>query len=212
MAKGGIRFGAGRPRERRTVESALAFDVRSLQRDGCLTPGTKFQMSWSWQQWQGARTASIGVAVSEHELTLNYAADAIPHEQRIHIDYTPCHFGGVRAWLLCPHCARRQAVLYFGRHRFACRSCNNLAYRTQQLDLVDRSWRKQRKIEAKMGGENALFKPKGMHETTWQRLRAELSECEDMRLHGLYQSMLAVSRRFPDFGPISTPNGPLDLG
>ena len=200
MGTGGIRFGAGRPRERRTVESALAFDVRRLKRDGCLISGTRLQMSWNWQQWDGSRTASIGVAVSEDKLTLTYTADDIPNEQCIYIDRTPCHFAGVRPWLLCPHCGRRQAVLYFGRHRFACRSCNNLAYRTQQLDLVVRSWRKQRKIEAKMGGENALFKPKGMHGTTWQRLRSELSNCEDMRLRGLVVLIRAMEHRFPNLG------------
>lgn len=96
MARGGIRYGAGRPHERQTVEQAMAIDVRRLQRDGCLIPRTKLQMSWNWQQWDGAITASIGVTVDEHELSLSYSIDGVPAQQTIWRDSTHCHFGGCR--------------------------------------------------------------------------------------------------------------------
>ena len=46
---------------------------------------------------------------------------------------TPCHYGGVRYWLLCPEwgCRRRVGTLYFAGERFACRHCFNLTYKSQ---------------------------------------------------------------------------------
>lgn len=211
MGTGGIRFGAGRPLERRTVEQAMSLDVRSMHRDGCLVPGFHLTPTWTWKRWDGVRTASIGVTVGERELSLSYSINGEPVQQTIWRDSTPCHFGGCREWIICPRCGIRVAVVYFGRHRFACRTCNNLAYSSQQLDVIDRSWRKQRRIEKKMGGENAIFKPPRMRQATWQRLRAQLAECEQTRLHALVGYVRALGRRFPDLA-ISTPHGTLRPG
>jgi hypothetical protein len=206
MARGGIRYGAGRPRERRTVEGAIALNIRQIQERGNLLPGRGFTSTWTRD---GQNIASIRIAVDEWSLTLDFVADGHPVEQQIMRDQTQCHFGGQREWLICPRCGGRRATLYYAHRRFACRSCLNLAYRSQQLDIVDRSWKKQRKIEARMGGENAWLKPKGMHESTWQALRAKLSACEDMRVRGMYKFMQAFFRQYPDAGPISTPDGQL---
>lgn len=191
MGTGGIRLGAGRPLERRTVESSLNLDIRSIRKAGGLNPGVKWTTTWTRDS---EVIGSIGVTLHAGYLVADYQANKVPIAQYIDITTTPCHFGGVRHWLVCPRCGKRQTSLYFGRHRFACRTCNNLAYQSQQLDIIDRSWRKQSKIEAKMGGEDAWRKPKGMHESTWQRLQAQRSECEDMRLLGLYRLIQAMER------------------
>jgi len=44
---------------------------------------------------------------------------------------TPCYFGGRRYWFLCPKCERRVAVIYGIGKCFECRSCANVAYRSQ---------------------------------------------------------------------------------
>ena len=102
-------------------------------------------------------------------------------------------------------------MVYFGRHRFACRTCNKLAYSRQQLDVIDRSWRKQRRIEKKVGGANAIIKQPRMQQATWQRLRAQLAECERTRFDSLVRYVRAAGRRFPDFA-ISTQHGTLRPG
>lgn len=66
---------------------------------------------------------------------------------------TPCFFGGERLWFLCPNCSKRVGVLYFIRNVYACRSCSNLAYRSQQKNHVGsraiyrRYWRTERILE-----------------------------------------------------------------
>lgn len=204
MARGGIRYGAGRPQVRRTVEGAIALSIRQIQERGNLKPGRRFTSTWTRD---GQQIAAITIAVDEWSLTLDFVADGYPVEQQIMRDQTQCHFGGHRDWLICPRCDRRRVTLYYSNRHFACRSCLNLAYRSQQLDIVDRSWRKQRKIEERMGGENAWLKPKGMHETTWQALREKLLACERMRLRGMMNLMQSFYRQHPNTGPILTPEG-----
>lgn len=205
-----MRFGAGRPRERRTVERSLALDVRRLHRDGCLVVGATLSPRWTWKKWDGDGEASISVLVGEHDLTLDYLANGEPITQRIWRDSTPCHYGGQRDWLICPRCGKRVAAVYFGRHRFACRTCNRLSYSSQRLDVVMRSWRKQRRIEAKLGGENVHTKPPRMRQATWERLTAQLADCERVRFDALVGYVQALRRRFPGLDlPISTPRGTL---
>lgn len=58
----------------------------------------------------------------------------------VEIATTPCNFGGVRRWFICPAvkdgipCGRRVGKLYIppnGKY-FACRTCYNLTYRSCQ--------------------------------------------------------------------------------
>lgn len=51
--------------------------------------------------------------------------------QRVSLNATPLHFGGVRWWFACPKCGRRCAKLYLpDLSGFACRICHNLTYRS----------------------------------------------------------------------------------
>ncbi len=50
--------------------------------------------------------------------------------QGIKLTTTPCHFGGIRYWLICPQCGKRAGTLYkkpLG-HLLFCRECHNLSY------------------------------------------------------------------------------------
>jgi|GEM_PF-3863475 len=44
------------------------------------------------------------------------------------------HFGGIRYWLLCPHCGKRVGKLYRPNmdDKFECRHCHNLTYTSSQ--------------------------------------------------------------------------------
>lgn len=58
-------------------------------------------------------------------------------ENLIHIDQTPCNYGGWRNWFLCPGCDKRVGKLYHGKEGFACRSCYDLNYLSQQYTKTD---------------------------------------------------------------------------
>lgn len=90
------------------------------------------------------------------------------------------YFGGVRWWFACPRCLRRCANLYLapGARRFACRRCLQLRYLTQRVDCGERLHLRARRLVQRLGGEvdpalrgNAVtWKPRGMHQRTFERL------------------------------------------
>ncbi len=87
----------------------------------------------------------------------------------IPIVWTPCHFGGERAWFKCPTlgCNKRASKLYFNQS-FACRSCRSLSYTSQRATPDDRRLLKAEKIRKQLGWVRGIGnpdggKPKGMH-------------------------------------------------
>src|SRR5262249_43581798 len=96
------------------------------------------------------------------------------------IERTPCRFGGMRAWFLCPlpDCRRRVTTLYVADGEVACRHCHDLRYASQSESAANRARRKERRIRKRLGmGSNLTIpivtKPKFMHWRTFQRLRSE---------------------------------------
>lgn len=59
-------------------------------------------------------------------------------------------------------------------------------------DVVRRAWRKQRKIEARLGNNGA--KPKGMHWATYERLQHALAQCETTRDAALQKALAGLFR------------------
>jgi hypothetical protein len=110
--------------------------------------------SIQWKNSVGEVTSSIGIAVSvsreeygQDYVRLSYSqADRFTREKRNDLDYnielvsTPCHFGGLRYWFVCPlvrngtHCGRRVGKLYLpgGQSYFGCRHCYDLTYKSCQ--------------------------------------------------------------------------------
>ena len=86
-------------------------------------------------------------------------------------------------------------MLFLRAGRFACRHCQRIAYGSQSGDLCDRAWRKQAKVEAKLGPNWA--RPKGMHSTTCERLVSIILECEERRDAALSGYLDAMLRRSP---------------
>ena len=64
--------------------------------------------------------------------------------------------------------------------RFACRHCQRVAYSSQSEDVLQRTWLKQRKLEARLG-EDWQQRPKGMRHATYERLLDRLHDCEVQR-------------------------------
>ncbi len=181
MAKGGSRYGAGRPAYKVKGEQLQRVDVRVWARKGLLS-GNRF-FNWSWNRG-GEPTGSIGVKVTPQsavtlEYSLTYDGERRSISERVELIYKPCNFGGARPWFQCPRCARQVAVLYMRSGRFACRHCQRVAYSSQSEDVMARTWREQRRIEEKIGED--WQRPKGMRQRTYDRLMDRLAECEQRR-------------------------------
>lgn len=197
MAKGGSRFGAGRPGWKRKAEVSLALDVRQLARKGRLKPGC---FSWSWtytHTGESAGSVNVRVTGSPEQVILSYQWTPSGGEPRtmecaLPIERTNCNYGGTRPWFLCPKCQRRCAVVYFGGGSYACRRCNQIAYYSQSEDLMDRAFRKKRKLEARL--VDGWGKPKGMHWRTYERLRFQL-KVNEYRLSMCFASRLGMLER-----------------
>jgi hypothetical protein len=177
MGRGGYRYGAGRPAFRPKAEHCLRLDVRQIARRDLLRPCS---YSWHWtNSYTGEETGAISITASASSLALSYSASGQPVSERVSITRTPCQFGGNRPWFQCPRCQGRVAVLYLRGGRFVCRACARVTYASQCEDVVGRSWRRQRKLEALLGENWA--RPKGMHHATRKRILNTIIECEDLR-------------------------------
>ena len=181
MGTGGMRYGAGRPGYRAKAEQLHRVDVREWARRGYLRGACSF--SWNWTR-DGESTGSIGVHVhSPDVMTLRYTLTQNDVRRdvvdRVCIARTACPFGGTRPWFNCTRCARRVAVLYLRNGGFACRHCQRVAYSSQSDDALDRLWRKQTKIEARLAEH--WQRPKGMRQLTYARLMDKLTDCEARR-------------------------------
>ncbi|MDR6537287.1 hypothetical protein [Variovorax soli] len=181
MARGGLRWGAGRPAHRAKAEHLLRLDVRDLNRRRLLKPGNQF--AWTWRRGSEV-TGTISIRVDNRDrLSLLYSIGGDQNRreasQFVRIEPTSCGFGGSRTWFACPVCSRRIAVLYMRSGRFACRTCQRVAYSSQSEDWIGRVWRRQAGLERHLG-EN-WTRPKGMHQTTHDRLIQAILDCEEQR-------------------------------
>lgn len=192
--RGGSRWGAGRPGWKGKVGSRYQLDIRAIVREGFLVPGQVCKVGWSSE---GEQRASIGMFIeSVNRITLRYKANAEDVCLPVRLTRTECSYGGTRVWFACPYCSRRTAILYSSGKTWACRQCTRLTYASQSENRVDRAWRKQRKIENKLSGGkgewNQWQKPKGMHQTTFDRLRCKIIEIEEIKDQAFWQVVVRL--------------------
>lgn len=174
--KGGNRYGAGRPAKHASIGSVSRVTVRDVPRSDPAC--TSVELSYRYPFADGVRDVC----------------------QRIAVEWTPCRFGGFRAWFRCPHCARRCASIYL--HGWpACRTCARLVYPSTRCDPIDRSWRRTWAIEKRMGWKDFAprGKPKGMHAATFERLCADYRREENLREALLCAFMASMAVRVPGF-------------
>jgi hypothetical protein len=110
--------------------------------------------------------------ISDHEWKVE--------RRSVRLDWTPCHFGGQRAWFLCPHCDRRVAVLH-GSATIACRHCFRLAYSCTREGKARRAGRRAEKIRARLKWRRGIAwgpdrKPRYMHWDTFFKLAGQVAE------------------------------------
>ncbi len=177
MGRGGSRYGAGRPGWHVKAEHCLRLDVRKLARSQVLAGG---MFSWRWtNSASGEESGSITIFSRPDGLRLSFSQNGQPCGHEVGIVRTDCHYGGTRPWLLCPPCGKRVAVLYLRGGRFICRHCARVVYASQSEDVIGRAWRRQGKLEARLGDH--WQRPKGMHRATCSKLLAAIWDCEELR-------------------------------
>jgi hypothetical protein len=180
-------YGSGRSGWRPKAEGTQRLDVRYLNGRGMLEANRYSTLTWSRG---GEPSGDIKLVSYGNKLVLNYRAKSAYEdewtkiEEDVYLDWTPCNFGGKRPWLLCPRCRRRVALIYSVGKRFLCRHCYRITYSSQCESLHDRLLRKSRKIRKKLEAgvsiyEPVMFKPKGMHQTTFDRLHSDLMDTDD---------------------------------
>lgn len=191
-------YGSGnwhRYNSKTTTESQHMIDIRWMKKHGKLVSGATGLLSWARR---GKESGSARYRLKSDRLILEYQSNQNGGEwenieDQIFFEWTPCNYGRRRQWFLCPDCSKRVAVIYGGKY-FRCRHCHNLTYSSQQESKPDRLMRKTRKIRTRLGASNdltkpILFKPKNMHQKTFDRLRREADDAN-------VQSLIFVGRQF----------------
>ncbi len=173
-------------RTRHETNSLLKLDAAMLHTTGALTPG-----AIAWLQWTDNRGDAIGSIQTmmsrdrdSPSLTLVYrvrepGGDWHDIHEHIWLEATPCNYGGERLWLTCPSCNSRRRVLYSLSGRFRCRQCHNLAYSSTRENAHDRSIRRTRKLQKRLGASpSSIFtlppKPRGMRWDTYEQIAHDL--------------------------------------
>ena len=198
---GGIGSGRRNPRGKATTRGKRSLDVRRLQRDALLVPGSTYLWHWACD---GQKVASTQICVAAESLTLSYPTPSNTGEEppstcRVYLDWTDCALGGRRPWFICPEmgCSRRVAILYFGSE-LACRHCINLAYACQRETPDARAARRANTIRRRLGWEAGILndeagKPKGMHWRTFERLRDEHNAYVAIAIEAMQQRLGAIN-------------------
>lgn len=148
-------YGSGRwgfsHRKATTAEQCLSLDANRWMREGILAPGARASGLWQWtlsNYLTGERKCTVSYLVSTSAdppyCRLEYTAtiDQEKHDlaYKIMLRSTPCTFGGVRWWFVCPlvvdgrPCSRQVGKLYLppGCRYFGCRRCYQLSYKSSQ--------------------------------------------------------------------------------
>ena len=187
----GRRYGFGK----NSTDDYLKLDVRHLQRGGWLAPERSSRQTW---RRNGEVVGYINLLPNENSLRLIYqhrkpGREWIAEDYAVRLSWTPCHYGGRRAWFICPAqgCGKRVAILYGGA-TFVCRKCHQLTYPCQNERAYDRRARRADKIRDRLGWEpgglnGRGIKPKGMHQKTFKRLTWQHDGLVQASLAGMMQ-------------------------
>lgn len=194
---------------KRITSDCHSLDVRLFQRDGVLVVGRSFTTSW---MRNGKAIASIQVKVEADRVILDYRHQRGGDEWKsqnypVRIEWTPCNYGGARAWFICPAqgCGRRVAKLFLGGAIFACRHCYKLAYACQRETYDDRAARRADTIRRRLGWDVGILnlpggKPKGMHSRTYQRLTIKHDAHVGISLNHMARRMRMIEARLGGIG------------
>ncbi|HUU19733.1 MAG TPA: hypothetical protein VMW72_21460 [Sedimentisphaerales bacterium] len=139
-----------------TVEDCRSVSISFLRKHGYLSEPCSMSGSIVWKNYYGEETSSIGIVVStlddnnyirfQYTTTDRNTGEKTEYDYKVQLTTTPCNFGGVRYWFICPlsrngvYCGRRVAKLYKapGGGYFGCRHCYNLSYESRNEPCLAR--------------------------------------------------------------------------
>jgi hypothetical protein len=106
-----------------TVEDCRSISISFLKKHGYLTGYSCSSGLISWKNCYGEETSSVGIVVSTIEgenfvrfyytVTDHKSGEKTDYDYNVQLTTTPCNFGGVRCWFICPlsrdgvYCGRR---------------------------------------------------------------------------------------------------------
>ena len=179
---GGIGSGTYRKyKSKATTEDFFSVDLRKLTKLVPVDQNCQFTLEW---RTQTKVNAAIDCRVIDDVLELYYSiyngVERVSAVDYVSITKTPCNFGGVRRWFLCPSCKQKSLLLYVV-DRFHCRKCQNLYHPSSNEGELFRATRalcnEQNKLNGKhltpMDGISGISKPKWMRYKTYTRLKEE---------------------------------------
>ena len=116
-------------------------------------------------------------------IRLDYSFRGKSYGYDVGITTSSCHYGNYRYWFICPHCGKRVGVLYCAG-LYVCRQCIGANYATQLMQPIDKLFSKVAKIRHRLQWQQGIAhghgsRPKGMHQTTYDRLVAEHDRIAD---------------------------------
>jgi len=167
------------------VERCLSIDIRQLQKQNVLDLKGKI-LTWNWTK-NGENVASIGMIPKENHLLLTYLANKERITTPIYYEESETGYGE-RKWFTCPFCSKKCALLYLKGKYFACRKCHGLNYKSSQLSgdmdyYHDQLMKlcKILKVEYDPMDPFPPWKPKGMHQKTYEKHAARYRELAEKR-------------------------------
>lgn len=155
----------------------MKLDIRTMQ-DDTLAPWTHHH------QWKNGTTAVLRFKRSKKTATIELSVPGKEmHQTTVALDTTPQHFGGSRAWWVCPCCEKRAGLLYWQSWRWQCRNCAELVHPSTRQSESSSAYSRVNRVRRKLGWHGGLLspaagRPRGMHHTTYARLLKELAEAE----------------------------------
>lgn len=129
----------GNIRTRHTVDESLSLPLAYFKGIDFTAPGA-WKLTTTWvSRWHGETgRAALKVVIADQEppyIDITAIINGL-HVTRVHLQSSPCNYGGVRWWMICPQCARRVTAVhlppYRGYTRFLCRHCHDLSYTSAQ--------------------------------------------------------------------------------
>jgi hypothetical protein len=183
--------GSGRRwNSKETTSDYYQLDVRQWQRKGLLEAFRSFICLC----WKVDVLPAPNLRAKPSRVILS-RSDSSSEKRPVWLEWTPCNYGGSRAWFLCPapNCGQRVAILYYGG-AVACRHCRRLAYDSQQRSAKRQALQAAAGIRVMLGGSGSLAepfppKPKGMHYRTYLRFYARAERHEAMFFGALAASV-----------------------
>ena len=145
-------------------------DVRALQRAGTFRD-RRVALPMASFRWPSIDRMCVSRGLIQLELHNRLL------QQQIRVSWTRCYFGGTRPWLHCPFCQRRVARLFKGMAGYFCRACvGNPIYASQGKSTQNRRHFEACKLRLRLDGNASLAepfptRPRGMHWSTYERLR-----------------------------------------